>query len=192
MVHEPAHVAVARWQVLLRVQMLDTLVHEVGHHRWRCDETVRERQPDSEAYAVEYAARFVPTVVAPYLEQSYRAEVDRLLSWLERQVGVKCERRVGDALECVVFRGDHGYRGSLAILAQNQFVANLVGAYLPSYSIGYDACGYGCSDHASWTNQGYIASFPFEASARAPIRELAKVREKPLLIRRNKRRVTLG
>jgi len=25
-------------------------------------------------------------------------------------------------------------------------------------------CGYGCSDHASWNNQGYPASFPFEAS----------------------------
>jgi len=48
--------------------------------------------------------------------------------------------------------------------AQNQFVANLVGAYLPSYSVGYDACGYGCSDHASWHNKGFIASFPFEAS----------------------------
>lgn len=48
--------------------------------------------------------------------------------------------------------------------AQNQFVANLVGAYLPSYTVGYDACGYGCSDHASWHNKGFITSFPFEAS----------------------------
>jgi leucyl aminopeptidase len=48
--------------------------------------------------------------------------------------------------------------------AQNQFLANLVTAYLPSYSVGYDACGYGCSDHASWHNKGFIASFPFEAS----------------------------
>lgn len=48
--------------------------------------------------------------------------------------------------------------------AQNGFIANLVGAYLPGYSVGYDACGYGCSDHASWHNKGFIASFPFEAS----------------------------
>ncbi len=48
--------------------------------------------------------------------------------------------------------------------AQNAFIANLVGAYLPTYSVGYDACGYACSDHASWHNKGYIASFPFEAS----------------------------
>jgi bacterial leucyl aminopeptidase len=48
--------------------------------------------------------------------------------------------------------------------AQNQFIANLAGAYLPELTVGYDACGYGCSDHASWHTRGYIASFPFEAS----------------------------
>jgi bacterial leucyl aminopeptidase len=47
---------------------------------------------------------------------------------------------------------------------QNQFLADLVTAYLPGLSVGYDACGYACSDHASWHNRGYVASFPFEAS----------------------------
>jgi leucyl aminopeptidase len=31
-------------------------------------------------------------------------------------------------------------------------------------TIGYDVCNYGCSDHASWTAQGYFASLPFESS----------------------------
>jgi leucyl aminopeptidase len=48
--------------------------------------------------------------------------------------------------------------------AQNAFLANLASTYLPHLSVGYDACGYGCSDHAAWHNRGYIASFPFEAS----------------------------
>jgi leucyl aminopeptidase len=47
---------------------------------------------------------------------------------------------------------------------QNGFVGNLVGAYLPTLGVGSDRCGYGCSDHASWSAQGYAASFPFEAS----------------------------
>jgi bacterial leucyl aminopeptidase len=51
--------------------------------------------------------------------------------------------------------------------AQNQFVANLVNTYLPTLTVTNDAangrCGYACSDHASWTNKGYAASFPFEA-----------------------------
>jgi bacterial leucyl aminopeptidase len=48
--------------------------------------------------------------------------------------------------------------------AQNAFVANLAAAYLPTLTVGYDACGYGCSDHASWHNAGYAVSFPFESA----------------------------
>jgi leucyl aminopeptidase len=47
---------------------------------------------------------------------------------------------------------------------QNQFLANLVSTYLPTLSVGYDRCGYGCSDHAAWHNAGFPASFPHEAS----------------------------
>ncbi|WP_220476978.1 M28 family peptidase [Massilia cavernae] len=46
---------------------------------------------------------------------------------------------------------------------QNGFLSNLVAAYLPSVTVGYDKCGYACSDHASWSAQGYAASMPFEA-----------------------------
>jgi leucyl aminopeptidase len=48
--------------------------------------------------------------------------------------------------------------------AQTQFLADLIGAYLPGMTYGYDACGYGCSDHASWHNGGYVTSFPFESN----------------------------
>lgn len=47
---------------------------------------------------------------------------------------------------------------------QNQFLTRLIQTYLPSLRIGTDRCGYACSDHASWTAQGYAASMPFEAS----------------------------
>ncbi|TMP39498.1 M28 family metallopeptidase [Pseudoalteromonas rubra] len=46
---------------------------------------------------------------------------------------------------------------------QNQFLAQLLDAYLPTLSYGYDQCGYGCSDHASWFAQGFAASMPFES-----------------------------
>jgi bacterial leucyl aminopeptidase len=29
---------------------------------------------------------------------------------------------------------------------------------------GTSLCNYGCSDHASWNNEGYMAAFPFEAN----------------------------
>jgi len=48
--------------------------------------------------------------------------------------------------------------------AQNAFLVSLANTYMPQLTIGYDRCGYGCSDHASWFNAGYIASFPFESS----------------------------
>ena len=48
--------------------------------------------------------------------------------------------------------------------AQNAFLAALVTKYLPGHTVGYSACGYACSDHASWHNRGFRASFPHEAS----------------------------
>ncbi|MDM7923131.1 MAG: M20/M25/M40 family metallo-hydrolase, partial [Pyrinomonadaceae bacterium] len=47
--------------------------------------------------------------------------------------------------------------------AQNQFIKNLVTAYQPSLVVIDSACGYACSDHASWHNKQYPASMPFEA-----------------------------
>jgi len=46
---------------------------------------------------------------------------------------------------------------------QNTFVQSLVDAYLPGITRGTSQCGYACSDHASWTERGFHASFPFEA-----------------------------
>lgn len=46
---------------------------------------------------------------------------------------------------------------------QNEFVAKLIDEYV-KVPWGYSACGYGCSDHASWTDAGYASSFPFEAA----------------------------
>jgi bacterial leucyl aminopeptidase len=45
----------------------------------------------------------------------------------------------------------------------NKFVGSLIDEYL-KISWGYSSCGYACSDHASWHNKDFPASFPFEAS----------------------------
>ncbi len=57
---------------------------------------------------------------------------------------------------------DVGMMTDFTNAAQNGFVTNL----LDTYSIATWAnsqCGYGCSDHASWTAKGFPASMPFEA-----------------------------
>jgi bacterial leucyl aminopeptidase len=46
--------------------------------------------------------------------------------------------------------------------AQNTFLANLIDTYL-GLSHSTSACGYACSDHASWNSRGFVASIPFEA-----------------------------
>lgn len=45
----------------------------------------------------------------------------------------------------------------------NYFVANLIDNYL-HVPVDYSKCGYGCSDHASWTEEGIPASFPCESN----------------------------
>lgn len=47
--------------------------------------------------------------------------------------------------------------------AQNEFLGRLIDEYV-QVPWGYSRCGYGCSDHASWTNAGYPASIPFEST----------------------------
>jgi len=47
--------------------------------------------------------------------------------------------------------------------AQNQFLAQLIDTYLPQIIYGFEQCGYGCSDHASWYQQGFATSMPFES-----------------------------
>ncbi len=39
---------------------------------------------------------------------------------------------------------------------------NASGAH--SFGYGFSECGYGCSDHFSWADNGYDAAFPFEAA----------------------------
>lgn len=47
--------------------------------------------------------------------------------------------------------------------AQNEFIGRLIDEYV-KVPWGYSRCGYGCSDHASWTANGFPASIPFEAT----------------------------
>ena len=50
----------------------------------------------------------------------------------------------------------------------NSFLMELINYYnadgAHEITYGTSLCNYGCSDHASWTSEGYMASFPFEAN----------------------------
>lgn len=62
----------------------------------------------------------------------------------------------------VSFITDHTDGSLNAFLMQLADHYNNSGPHQISY--GTSICNYGCSDHASWTNEGFMASFPFEAS----------------------------
>lgn len=55
--------------------------------------------------------------------------------------------------------------------AQNVFVSELIDRYVGA-TWGMDACGYACSDHASWYRTGVPASMPFEAKMRGANRAI--------------------
>ena len=79
----------------------------------------------------------------------------------------------GKSVQGVVQFDMTGYRGNSAVDilfisdytngAQNLFMTELIDTYLPELVYDFGICGYACSDHASWDNLGYPASFPFEA-----------------------------
>jgi leucyl aminopeptidase len=46
--------------------------------------------------------------------------------------------------------------------AQNEFLGKLIDEYV-KVPWGYTACGYSCSDHASWNDAGFPASYPQES-----------------------------
>jgi leucyl aminopeptidase len=60
--------------------------------------------------------------------------------------------------------------------AQNAFLIRLIETYVGA-SWGQDACGYACSDHASWMRAGVPASMPFEARMRDRNRTIHTARD---------------
>jgi leucyl aminopeptidase len=48
----------------------------------------------------------------------------------------------------------------------SDFIAKLIKTYV-KVPVDYAKCGYGCSDHASWTAAGVPAAFPCETSFEA-------------------------
>ncbi|WLQ16613.1 M28 family metallopeptidase [Hahella aquimaris] len=110
-------------------------------------------KPDRTVSFMAYAAEEVGLRGSQAIAQSYSSQGKNVVGVLQ--------------LDMTNYKGSSGdiyimqdYTNS----GQNDFLADLVTTYQPTVTVGYSECGYGCSDHASWTNQGYAASFPFEST----------------------------
>jgi leucyl aminopeptidase len=78
-------------------------------------------------------------------------------------------------LDMTLFPGS----GEFVIGSMNDFTSAWLRDFLVSINDTYlkvriveDACGYGCSDHASWYRQGYPTLMPFEATMRQSNRQI--------------------
>jgi leucyl aminopeptidase len=81
-----------------------------------------------------------------------------------KKAGVNVEGMLN--LDMVNYKGsdlDIYFVSDFTSAGQNAFLGRLIDAYL-GYTWGALKCGYACSDHASWTKNGYPASYSFESS----------------------------
>jgi bacterial leucyl aminopeptidase len=140
--------------------------------------TSEVRAPGADDDASGVAA--LTEVIRVFAERNYRPQRTlEFIAYAAEEVGLrgsqqiaKKYQRAGKPVVGVLQLDMTAYQGDPTDLwiftdytnaAQNQFVADLAAAYLPLLGVGYDRCGYGCSDHASWTGRGFAASFPFES-----------------------------
>lgn len=121
-------------------------------------------------------------VIRVMMSKSYRPQRTlKFMAYAAEEVGLKGSNAIATAFRTAnmnvvgVLQLDMtNYKGTLGndiVLindytnaAQNQFVRDLITTYQPNLIINSVPCGYACSDHASWTNRSYPASFPFEAT----------------------------
>jgi len=92
------------WALYLRLHILSTLVHEVGHHEdvikgWARDRWTGDDKHKTEWYTESRQLLWVETVVIPYLQGVYPQEVALLENWMREHTGVVLPLRIlaGDA-----------------------------------------------------------------------------------------------
>lgn len=81
------------WEIILRLGMLSTFVHEAAHHfdaTMRTDSRWRWDNPDRvEVYAQRTEYDWVPMYVIPYLEERYPEQVRRFQEWIRYYGGAE-------------------------------------------------------------------------------------------------------
>ena len=100
-----------------------------------------------------YAAEEVGLLGSKEIAASYKNKSTKVVGVMQLDMTLKH----GTADKDIVMMTDYTNQ------AQNEFLGRLIDEYV-KVPWGYSKCGYGCSDHASWTANGYPASIPFEST----------------------------
>jgi leucyl aminopeptidase len=100
-----------------------------------------------------YAAEEVGLLGSKEIATSYKAKSEKVIGVMQLDMTL----RKGTKNKDIVMMADYTNN------AQNEFIGRLIDEYV-KVPWGYSRCGYGCSDHASWTANGFPASIPFEST----------------------------
>ena len=117
-------------------------------------------------------------VIRAAMAKGYRpARTVRFMGYSAEEVGLKGSKDIAAAYKAstvnvvgVLQLDMTNYHGSVVDIglltdnvnaAQNTFLTTVIDTYSIA-TWANTACGYGCSDHVSWTNNGYASSLPFE------------------------------
>jgi tetratricopeptide (TPR) repeat protein len=107
------------WAFYLRLHMLATLVHEIAHHEDRMKGWARDRWTGDDKHKTEWYAEsrqllWVETVVIPYLQETYPAEVALLEEWMQAHIGLVLPLRIlaGDARIRAKKHGRYSWRNA--------------------------------------------------------------------------------
>ncbi|MFI5390990.1 MAG: M20/M25/M40 family metallo-hydrolase [Bacteriovoracales bacterium] len=121
-------------------------------------------------------------IIRVIVDENYKPQnTIKIISYAAEEVGLRGSNEIAERMQNTnsnivgVMQFDMtnfpGSEGKLFLISdytnsnQNAFVGKLIDKYI-QIPWEFGKCGYACSDHASWTNSGFIASFPFEASMR--------------------------
>ncbi len=104
-----------------------------------------------------YAAEEVGLVGSNEIAQDYSNSSVNVVSYVQFDM----TNYQGSAND-VYFITDHTDNTLTTYLTELLNFYNSSGSHVITY--GMSQCNYGCSDHASWDDEGYPAAFPFEAS----------------------------
>jgi leucyl aminopeptidase len=100
-----------------------------------------------------YAAEEVGLLGSKEIAASYKSRSTKVVGVMQLDMTLK----KGTEDKDIVMMADYTNN------AQNEFIGRLIDEYV-KVPWGYSRCGYGCSDHASWTANGFPASIPFEST----------------------------
>jgi leucyl aminopeptidase len=110
-------------------------------------------QPQRSIHIMGYAAEEVGLRGSSEIAAAYKARGEQVLAALQLDM-----TNYHGSTEDIVFIAD--YVDSNFTLYMKQ----LLDTYQPQIVYGDDSCGYACSDHASWYDQGYPTTMPFESN----------------------------